>query len=281
MLLYFQSSGALQKIVKNCSICYNSFLYIFISVIIFIFFIIINNCILKKNIENFNDNIIFLNNNELLNILINDNDGYYNTFYNNDFHARNIKNIDEYKYLIKDSVSDFSEEQKNKLVESINSADLFFSKFKTDWFDGNKNNNIKWIIGCIKGKLYENGLPHTRNNIIIISDEKVNNYGLKNLTKTLIHEKVHLYQKTYRSDIQLYLNKHNFNKLKKRDIYDNIRANPDLDNWIYTDNKENIYKAVYNNNPLSIEDIEYSPINNQSYEHPYEKMAIDIENEYN
>ena len=68
--------------------------------------------------------------------------------------------------------------------------------------------------------------------------------------------------------------------LKKRNINDNIRANPDLDNWIYKDDNENIYSAIYKDNPSTIEDIEYFPVNNQSYEHPYEKMAIEIENNY-
>ena len=75
----------------------------------------------------------------------------------------------------------------------------------------------------------------------------------------------------------LFLVKNNFTKYKKRTNEDNIRANPDLDNWIYQDLKGDIYEAIYNNNPSSIEDITYKPINNQSYEHPYEKMAIEIE----
>ena len=55
------------------------------------------------------------------------------------------------------------------------------------------------------------------------------------------------------------------------------RANPDLDNWIYKDANNNIYKSYYNDMPSSIEDIKYYPVNNQRFEHPYEKMAIEIE----
>lgn len=256
-------------------------MYIFIFFILLIFFCIINNYISKKYIEKFDNNIIFLNNVQLLNILINNNDNYYDKFYGNDFNARNIKNIDEYKHLMKQSVTDFNDIQKKKIRKCIYNADSYFSKLNLEWFNGNKNNKIKWIIGSVKGKLYENGLPHTRNNVIIMSHEKINNYSENFLTKTLIHEKVHIYQKNHSDDIDIYLNKNKFNKIKERDIHDNIRANPDLDNWIYKDNKENIYKAVYKDNPSSIEDIEYKPIDNQSYEHPFEKMAIEIENKYN
>jgi hypothetical protein len=110
------------------------------------------------------------------------------------------------------------------------------------------------------------------------SKKDINEYSESKLTDTLIHEKVHIYQKIYKDDVEKYLNEYNFKILKKRDESDNIRSNPDLNNFIYKDNNNNIYKATYENNPKSIEDIVYSPINNQSYEHPFEKMAIFIEN---
>ena len=82
----------------------------------------------------------------------------------------------------------------------------------------------------------------------------------------------------YPNDINIYLNINNLKKYKKKTENDNIRANPDLDSWIYIDNNNNVYKAVYNKNPQSVEDIEYFPYNSQSSEHPFEKMAIEIEN---
>ena len=249
-------------------------IYIYFFIFLFILFFLMNNYISIKYIEKFDDNIIFLNNHELLEILLNNQDKYYDSFFENDFTARNIKNIDEYKNLIKESVSNFNNKQKNKIKKCIENADKYFSSLHLDWLDGNKMNKLKWIIGCIKGKYYENGLPHTRNNIIIITSNE------RNLTRTLIHEKVHIYQKYYNDDIQKYINKNKFIKIKKRESFDNIRANPDLDNWIYKDHENKIYKALYNNNPVSIEDINYIPINNQSCEHPYEKMAIEIENNY-
>jgi hypothetical protein len=86
-----------------------------------------------------------------------------------------------------------------------------------------------------------------------------------------------LYQKIYHDDIQKYIRNNNFVKHKKRSSYDNIRANPDLDTWIYKDKNDNLYKAVYNNKAQTVEDITYFPIDNQSHEHPYEKMAIEME----
>jgi hypothetical protein len=237
----------------------------------------INN-LLKNNLCK--NQIFFLTKEELLTLLIDNKDNYYNRFYNHDFSARNINNIDQYKELIHHSVSEFHHYQKKKLKKSIQQADLFLSNLNLEWFKSKKNSKIEWIIGCVKGKLYENGLPHTRNNAIIISSEKVNEYDINRLTKTFIHERVHIYQKMYKEDISIFLLKNHFRIYKERSPNDNIRANPDLDNWIYIDNKNNIYRAVYNKDPQSIEDILYSPYDEQSYEHPFEKMAIDIENIY-
>ena len=248
-------------------------LLLFILLILFIFI----NKFLKKNNENFNNKIVFLKGYELYKILKEDKDNYYKTFFDNDFYSRKIKTIDEYIELIKSSPTEFNDYEKTKWTKCIKEADIFFENILFEWFNGKKAINIQWNLGIVKNKLYENGLPHTRNNIIIISKENVNNFNELKLTKTLIHEKVHIYQKIYKNDIIIYLKKNNFIKYKKKTNLDNIRSNPDLDNWIYKDSNNNILKAVYNNNPSSIEDIKYSPINNQTYEHPFEKMAIEIE----
>jgi hypothetical protein len=224
--------------------------------------------------------ILFLSKDELYSILKNNNDHYYNKFYKNDFKVRNINNINEYIYNIKNYIEDMNDEHKIKLKRCIEKVNKFLNNIKKDWFNGIKANNIKWIVGMNIGKYYENGLPHTRDNIIILSKEHIETYSDNKLIKTLIHEKVHLYQKIYKDDVDIYIKKNNFTKIKLRTENDNIRANPDLDNWIYKDNNNNILKATYNNNASSIEDIQYSPINIQSYEHPFEKMAIEIENLY-
>ena len=247
--------------------------------LIIIFISIIINNILKKK-EHFSENNtspIFLNENDLFVILKMDNDDYYKSFFKNDFITRNISTVDDYVNLIKQSLSNFNEFQKEKLLKCIKKVNNIFKDIDLEWFNGKKANNLQWKFGCIKGELYENGLPHTRNDIIIISVNNVNKYSENKLINTLIHEKIHIYQKAYPDDIEKYIINNNFIKFKKRDKYDNIRANPDLDKWIYKDNNNNIYQAVYMNNPKTIEDIKYYPVDTQKYEHPYEKMAIEME----
>ena len=232
----------------------------------------------KSQKRNFYINkIIIFHKNDLYTFLINNKDNFYNYFYKNDFIARNINNINEYKIKIKYSTANINDYQKKILIDCIIKTDDFFYNLKNKFI--NKNIlNIPWKFGFIKGKKYENGLPHTRDDVIILNINNI--YNEKDLIKTLIHEKVHLYQKKYKYIMNNYLKINKFTKVKKREPKDNIIANPDLDNFIYKDKNNKIYKAVYNKNPKNINDITYFPFNNEIYEHPYEKMAFDIENLY-
>ena len=119
--------------------------------------------------------------------------------------------------------------------------------------------------------------PHTRLDTIILNINQIKYYNFSKLKKTLLHEKVHVYQKKYTEDVDKYIKINNFKKVKKRNKFDNIRANPDLDDYIYIDNENNTYKGIYNLNPNSLEDVTYYPHNTQEYEHPFEKMAINLE----
>ena len=260
------------------------FIILFFIILLFYFF----NKILSRNeyFDNENENIdnkpniYFLNKNDLSDILSKDDDNYYKTFFDYDLYARHIKSIDEYEERIQDSVVNLTTKQKNKIIECCNIVDEKLKKINFDGFDGLKASTIIWKIGAIKGKSYENGLPHTRKYVIVLPIEKINLKTTKQLSVLLCHEKVHVYQKKYKEDIDQYLKKNNITILKKREENDMIRANPDLDNYVYKNNNNNIiYSAKYNSvNPSSIVDIEFNNDGTQESEHPFEKMAIDIEN---
>jgi hypothetical protein len=228
--------------------------------------------------ENFNNNISFLSKNELINILLEDKDNYYKTFNETDLSVRGVSNIDEYKEKIRNSCLDISESNKKKLVKYMNKADEKLRKFKISGFDGNKCAELPWIIGLTNND-YENGFPHTRNNIIILSEYVLSMFN--NIVKTLIHEKIHVYQKTYPEDIKIYLDSNNFKKYLNRNEIDyyksNIRANPDLDNYVYKMG-DSIMMSVYNKNASDIIDITTYPIDNTKYEHPLEYMAYTLSN---
>jgi len=242
-----------------------------IVLLLFLGFLLINKDSIQKN-------IIFLTKEELYRELVQNDDKYYNTFNKNDMNVRNITNINDYHKLIMLSTIDCDENNKNKIINCINIIKNKFNNIKFDYFDGGKFNNIKWQIGFVKGKLYEGGLPHTRNSTIILSDDYIQTINDKSLITLLIHEQIHIYQKLYPDDILKYLNAHNFTEAHI--TIKNKRANPDMNNKFYKDKDNNIYYSQYNDNPKKITDVTFYPINNSLYEHPFEKMAYELSTIY-
>jgi hypothetical protein len=227
--------------------------------------------------------------------LVNDKDRYVSNFSELDLHARNVKTHIEYISNIEDTAITFSDEDKELLIKCSNNADKYF---KTETYkelkygkhiNGNDIADIKWIFACTYTnhfnnviKEYEEGLPHTRENIIFVS-KNVLKYDELNLTNTLIHEKIHIYQR-YNSKLfdkiiremgLLELDKNLFKYAKY------IRSNPDTNSKIYYDSdsiinndKDGIMVYLYRNEkPNGINDVIQ---NNYSKEHPYEKIAYEI-----
>ena len=220
-------------------------------------------------------NVIFMSQIETDTILQN-NHSFYDRFHPHDLHARNVSSVTEYLEKIKESPSFFSLYEKLKLLICITIANYRLSCINEEWFNGKKAGyGIVWKIGCVKGFAYEDALPHTVNDNIILSHSLLCN-SYSDLVVTLMHEKTHVYQKVY--DSSSYISTNGFTKLKKSEMSDTIRANPDTDNYLYTKTDKdikNIYKLTYRTTkPSSITDTNGSDQN----EHPLEEMAYRIEN---
>ena len=200
---------------------------------------------------------------------------FYENFKEIDLRVRKVRNINEYILNIKKDVCNFSLSEKIRLFNCCRIANEKIYKKNYEWFDGKKAYNIEWKFGCVD-RYYENGFPHTVNGVIILSKLLLNNYTDKQLIGTLIHEKIHLYQKKYKDDITEYLDHNKIVYYKKREENDNIRVNPDTDNLIYKNNNENFYYgAKFKDSPNNLNDVFYYN-NNSKYEHPYEQMAYEM-----
>ena len=228
----------------------------------------------------------FLDKKKLKNILLK-NDDFYSTLFQADLEARHVTSIAEYKDKIRSVVTEFSFLEKIILVVCMFRADQKLKKIREQYFDGKKAvQDIEWRIGCVEGREYEYGLPHTVGTTIIFTKEMMEDYSWTDLIDTLVHEKVHLYQKRYPEDVDRYLSEKGFVADKKRSVEDRIRANPDINQTVYKrvygGNKENKdikdikdeYRMQYVSRPVNITDTIQK---DHRKEHPFEEMAIDIE----
>jgi len=233
------------------------------KIFLFIIFIIILYNIYFNIFETFTNSIYFLTKKETQTFIQNDDDEYIKNLSIYDLRARKAKTNNDYLKIALDNCLDFNKTQKEKLSKCSIEANKYFN-----------NNNFNWNFSLIN-VFYEEGFPHTRSKIIFLSPNVIN-YDDKELLKILIHERIHIYQRFNKKEINKYLNLHGFSVSRIKNKNSLIRANPDLDNFIYKDINGNELVAYYNSKyPKGINDIN---LNISSNEHPFEKMAYEFNN---
>lgn len=240
----------------------------------------------KKKIENFDviveyRDVTFYDEKETTEFLLRDSDNYVRNFTIYDLMARKVDSKDEYIKKISQCSKNFSQQQKDIIKTACSQADNFFSNYN-NILNGKEISKIPWVF-CLtynNNYEYENGFPHTRENIIFIPDKIIPNTVTIDLVNTLIHEKIHVYQRYNKDIMDVILN--NMGYEITTEYNPKKRANPDLDyNTYYDRNKGVLLQCYYNSDrPNSISDVTCTD-NNNIYEHPYELIAYKIANEYN
>lgn len=228
-------------------------------------------------------NVHFMKKEETIKFLNEDEDKYLQNMSVADLYARKVKNIQEYKEIISNDCVDFSNVEKQKLQRCSNKADEFLKNHKYKNFDCYEVSKMNWIFAKT-GNKYEQGFPHTRKNVIFLSNNTINkniasDMDDENLTSTLIHEKIHIYQRKESNIMNAFLQSNGYKKIKYHP--ENRRSNPDINNDVYINPLTGKimciqYSSLRPNNIMDIKDT--SKLYGE--EHPYEKMAYDISNDY-
>lgn len=146
---------------------------------------------------------------------------------------------------------------------------------------------------------YEAGLPHTRGHIIFLcesifatssphggraeaaatsSTTTSSHTSVKNLLRTLVHEKLHVYQRYFPEEclVTLYhmlsFRRHGMRSDFRAHVDDRIRSNPDLDGYVYTRDGHLCFARYTSTSPRSVLDtVQVGPT-----EHPHEWLAYTL-----
>lgn len=202
-----------------------------------------------------------------------DPDSYVKNLSPLDLHARKVGNEQMYMRVASEAADDFTREQMIRYTAAAKAADAFFKNTKIDGLNMNEIVNLPWVLAITSGNKYEDGLPHTRANIIFVSNELDETQN--SLTRTLVHEKMHIYQRLYPEVMTQFLESRGYKRWKQRMGEPRLRANPDVDPWIYIDpiSKEPMAAYYATDKPVSITDVMLEDV---AFEHPYEKIAYEI-----
>lgn len=226
-----------------------------------------------------NTHIAFLTASDTANFLLSDADTYSFNLSPLDLHARHAASYQEYQEASARSARSFTPSEVFILTKAAKRADGIIKNMRLEGCPSFSDNLMKipWVFASTEGSTYEDGLPHTRLNIIFLSSVTMSRLAAdeKELVRTLIHEKIHIQQRLHPIETLALLKERGYIQWKERKGIPRIRANPDLDQWVYIDPATNKEMAAYytSDTPSSISDISLTSVN---YEHPYEAIAYEV-----
>ncbi len=221
-----------------------------------------------KYTEHFNQ-IRFLTKAQTQELIREDRDKYISSMSIVDLYARRVDTPEQYMEKASAQAMDFTKSEKDRITILVNN--IKYVDLKRFGIDMKKWNEIPYIFAKCN---YEDQYPHTRNDVIILNDRTINRSD-DELLNTIVHEKVHVYQKMYPNDILLYLTRVGYKKVGEKSMYPLARSNPDIDNNIYMGPNGKIHVGEYNSStPRDIWDINTT----SEGEHPLELMAYTIAN---
>lgn len=133
---------------------------------------------------------------------------------------------------------------------------------------------IPWRIRLFDGDRVENGYPHTHGSYVIMPSSMVV-ADSRQLVSTLLHEKVHLFQRLYPAETNHLITRYmGFSIASLANKHANLRTNPDLNQLIYKYPDERLLLPTYTDNAISLSDIQ------DKNDHPFEIMAYSIQEMY-
>jgi hypothetical protein len=218
----------------------------------------------------YSEHLTFVPANVVVGFLQSDPDHYYDTFTRFDLRARHVASVADYIDRIPQAIVDASAKLRARICEAVPIVDARLARIQQVGFNGQKASDLPWRIGFMKNNKagYEDGLPHTRVDLIMLPTSLAKTSD-RELIDTLFHEKVHIYQKAYPRDIEKWLAHNGFERVRRRTKGSRIRANPDIDEWVYRD-ANRVYKCLYSSEtPRHIEDVKEDGLN---FEHPFEMI---------
>lgn len=173
------------------------------------------------------------------------NSGYINKFSQKDMEVRKCDNKKLCEKLYQNNLIHFSYNDKRELQKLIKLCNEKLIKYKNLY-------NVPWKL-CKTTRKLEEGMPHTHTDIIFLSDSFFRS-NEKSKIITLIHEKLHIYQRIRKEKTTKLYNNFNFSKTPKKNI--NLRrTNPDLDSFDYNYNGVLIY-SEFQDDAKSLSDVD-------------------------
>ncbi len=202
----------------------------------------------------------FLTRSQAARFILADPDGYVRSLSTADLSARNQSDKDAYKQMSASAMRSPSRMQMQRMRRLAHRAARALPYVISQ--------RLPMVYVALFNGPYENQLPHTRQNIIfmpahglVAPDERV--------ITLFAHELVHIFQRYNRLLTLAILSENGFDAVRRVMPADNIRANPDTDDFLYTNAVPERYLST---RPSNISEVV------SGARHPFEVMAYNLQN---
>jgi hypothetical protein len=192
-----------------------------------------------------------------------------------DLRARKAESTDAYLTRYERSIVPLSEKQKDAIEDLAHGVDNITKVYKRLYA-------IPWKIAAFQG--VEHDFPHTIAHVIFLPIDTLEDTA-KSAMQTLLHEKIHVYQRAFPLETNVLVQKmwgYKMHSLRSRSQLS--RNNPDLNQVVYGKQRWGILQE-FTNTANDLRDSKVQFVGEQpdtwtavaeSYEHPYERMAYEI-----
>lgn len=189
-----------------------------------------------------------------------------------DLRARRAQTKQSYYDQYLSAISEFTGEQKEVMKAIIKEADKFLLPYNNIY-------HIAWKIARVNG--VEEGYPHTHGDTIFVSDD-IFTLKPKSMVATMIHEKIHVFQRKFVLETNLLVQKvWGYKMFGLRNSSPNARNNPDLNGIIYGKTSR-VCQEYTTKTPTSLKDstiqcgVTGDGCDSEAYEHPLERMGYEL-----
>jgi hypothetical protein len=216
----------------------------------------------------------FLNQSMTYNYLLKDYDGFGKQLNTVNLEANGVTNYEDLLDKWSKSSMNWTKAELHKLKTASHIADIMIQTKLNDPFKSQMS-NINWQFAKTMHPYYMDGLPHTRGDIIFLTDKIVAFMPEQKLAELLIHEKTHIWQRKHPDEMSGWMERMKFTKVHKTSEDDLQRMNPDVDHHIYKNKNNQICGIRFKHSqPINLHDI--SGVYEYKNDHPYEQFAYSV-----
>ena len=240
----------------------------------------------NNNTNTNNLSVTFYTKSQTRNFILADKDKFIASLDKANCLARQVATPAEYRSLAAQAAVSFSAEEQKRLRRAVSLAAGALEKMSPAYLAQvgiDKTRLLQqtllgtWTLAKTRDSDVEMGMPHTRERVIFLSGAYLARYGSNNMvkmTRTLIHEFMHIYQRTFATLYTDFLRQNGWMRVPYNE--NDLRINPDLDKqvWKRRDDKR-LYMAQFTTpqNPKNLKDVRLSE---SRYEHPFEWYAYKL-----